>query len=907
MTWPRTALPMGFELYYAGAWHDHSADVSDDDGLSISRGRADEGAQVDPSSMSLKLRNTAGRYSPRNPNSDLFGLIGRNTPARAWIEPPALLPRFVLDGAAAALTTPDSAGLSITGDLEVAWEGALGSWRASTDLVSKYGAAGQRSWALQVTSAGFVALYWSADGTALLGASSTVAVRASTGRTALKVTLDVNNGAAGRTVTFWQAPSIGGTWTQLGDAVVQAGTTSVFDSTAPVTVGKNANTSAAAGLQVVRAVWVVAGIGGTVKANPTASTVTSGASSFTDAAGAVWTVGVGAAVTARRYRFWGEVTEWPQKWGLKGAPQSYSPIQCSGVMRRLGQGATPLRSAMWRGSTSIGATLAGYWPLEDAVGSEALAAGMAGRRPAKVTAGAALAAYDGFVASEPIPALHTGRIVAVLPAAAVTGTAQVRWLTRIPAGTPNGAVLARVRTTSSLGWVDVCYSTGGGWFARVYNNLGVLGHTSSTYGFALDDRDLRVSLELAQSGGDVVVTLAEIEAGASGGLVGSSTATGITLGAVKSVEFNPEAVDLGDLTVGHLTVQSAITTLFDLSSQLAGYRGEAADARLVRLGAENGLAVHVQGGDTALMGVQGREDLVALLREAADTDGGVLHEPRTSSDLTYRSLESMYSQVPVVVAYTDNLLSPFEPTDDDQGTQNLVTVTRAGGSSATVEDTTSTLSTAPPPAGVGVYDTSVTLSLASDDAARHQAGWRVHLGTVDEARWPVIGVRLEHPVFLADAVLSEQLLDLDVGDRLDVTDLPVWLPPFPARVLVQGYQETILPFSHTIELTGSPASPFDVAYFGDARYGGPGSTLAASVTTTATSWSVATPVGPLWTTAGADFPLDVLVEGELVTVTGVSGSSSPQSFTVTRSVNGVVKAHASGAAVDLADPTYYGL
>jgi hypothetical protein len=42
-------------------------------------------------------------------------------------------------------------------------------------------------------------------------------------------------------------------------------------------------------------------------------------------------------------------------------------------------------------------------------------------------------------------------------------------------------------------------------------------------------------------------------------------------------------------------------------------------------------------------------------------------------------------------------------------------------------------------------------------------------------------------------------------------------------------------------------------------------------------------------------------------VTAVSGGSSPQSFTVTRSVNGVVKAHLTGAAVDLADPTYLGL
>ena len=37
-------------------------------------------------------------------------------------------------------------------------------------------------------------------------------------------------------------------------------------------------------------------------------------------------------------------------------------------------------------------------------------------------------------------------------------------------------------------------------------------------------------------------------------------------------------------------------------------------------------------------------------------------------------------------------------------------------------------------------------------------------------------------------------------------------------------------------------------------------------------------------------------------MTAVAGASSPQTFTVTRSVNGVVKAHNSGAAVALFTP-----
>src|SRR5690606_31238296 len=40
---------------------------------------------------------------------------------------------------------------------------------------------------------------------------------------------------------------------------------------------------------------------------------------------------------------------------------------------------------------------------------------------------------------------------------------------------------------------------------------------------------------------------------------------------------------------------------------------------------------------------------------------------------------------------------------------------------------------------------------------------------------------------------------------------------------------------------------------------------------------------------GADFPFDVMIAGERCRVLEVSGESSPQTFTVVRAVNGVVK------------------
>jgi hypothetical protein len=52
----------------------------------------------------------------------------------------------------------------------------------------------------------------------------------------------------------------------------------------------------------------------------------------------------------------------------------------------------------------------------------------------------------------------------------------------------------------------------------------------------------------------------------------------------------------------------------------------------------------------------------------------------------------------------------------------------------------------------------------------------------------------------------------------------------------------------------------------------------------------------------------IIIGGEEMTVTAVTApSAGQQTFTVVRAVNGVVKSHLTGAAVNLAAPTRYGL
>ena len=113
--------------------------------------------------------------------------------------------------------------------------------------------------------------------------------------------------------------------------------------------------------------------------------------------------------------------------------------------------------------------------------------------------------------------------------------------------------------------------------------------------------------------------------------------------------------------------------------------------------------------------------------------------------------------------------------------------------------------------------------------------------------------------------------------------------------------------SWQVTFNGVPESPYETGIYDDpvyGRYSSDGSTLHTGISSGATSMVVDIPSGPLWTTNGAHFPFDLSMGGERITVTAISGASTPQTFTITRSVNGVVKAHTAGETITLWFPAY---
>lgn len=181
------------------------------------------------------------------PAPPLLELAAEPADARNRIELTAAPSGAQLSGTGDYLSTPDTVAVSITGDLDVRALAAADDWTPAAEriLASKWGAAGQRSWRLALTTAGTLRLDWSADGTATLSATSTVATGlVDTAVSWVRATIDVNNGAAGRTVNFYLSND-GITWNALGAAVTTAGVTSVFDSTTAVTAAANADGTSA--------------------------------------------------------------------------------------------------------------------------------------------------------------------------------------------------------------------------------------------------------------------------------------------------------------------------------------------------------------------------------------------------------------------------------------------------------------------------------------------------------------------------------------------------------------------------------------------------------------------------------------------------------------------------------------
>lgn len=635
---------------------------------------------------------------------------------------------------------------------------------------------------------------------------------------------------------------------------------------------------------------------------------------------------------SRFFRFHGEVVAWPQTWDLTGRDIRV-PIEAAGVKRRLGQGNKPLNSVLFRAMKTLATVLPlDYWPCEDGSASQTFASVVTGGSPITWTGTPSPAADSTVTSSDPLPTVANSTWKAQVQSYVDTGVFEAHFVFSIPAGgTTNNAVMARVFTTGTVARWDIVYTTAaagsvehfgydaGG--ALIVDPGAATGGVNGTYG--------RIKLHVEQSGSSVYnyMELAQVlTAFPTAATEGSNTNThaSSTSGKITSILIDPNA-NMDAVAIGHVAAYTTSTgdAPFGfndaIKTALPSYRSEKAGTRARRLCTEQGVNFRLVGAvaDTQAMGPQGSDKFTDLVQATVDSDLALQFEPVDGLALGFRTRKSLYNQTArLTLDYSAHELSDsLKPVDDDQLSKNLITVSRDGGSSATAEQLVGPLSTADPPTGIGVYDDAKTLSLYQDSQLVDQAGWRLRLGALDEPRYPEVDIQLSHPSFTGDYTLTAAALTTDVGDRIDVSNPPAPSAPDTITMLVQGYTEVFDQFLHAIVFTCTPYTPWNVWVLEDPVFSRADTDWesAASVLATdypdptTTSLQVSVVSGPLWTTAAGDFPLDVMIAGERVTVTNITGASSPQTFTVTRSVNGVVKAQAAGAVVSLADKSYVAL
>lgn len=578
-------------------------------------------------------------------------------------------------------------------------------------------------------------------------------------------------------------------------------------------------------------------------------------------------------------------------------------VQASGRLRRINRRTVPIRSTLYRLITADGPVA--YWPLEDDSGANQAYVAV-GDTPLTWSGGTPTLGSGGPDGSAgAITLASTTELTAP-----VVGTSSTAWsvecAVRIPSAPGSNTRILQWLTGSGTypmwaitivpGTPDVLRIE---WFSSATS--GVV--ASSSTNFTIDGTepyatDLMVVCSARQNGGNVEWEVACNSADGGTSFGGSFAGTLGTLGSLTV----SGAFDHSSWQYSHISAWDKVlddpwaSYAFSHWTGLDGWSAERSVARFTRVCGEAGIESTVVDpvGDIIgeQMGPQPADSLADVLREIEALDaGGTIHDGGESGALVYVPRSARYNR-PVDMALdmdAGEVAPPLAPTYDDQGLRTEVTVSRDGGSShrAAVDSPD------------GVYEHRASVNASSDTQLADLAGWLLHTGSVTELRYPSLSLDLRR-----NPGLAQQWAYAQPGlTRITVTNLPSQHPPGDVDVYLEGYTETISAYGWRVQANCSPASPYAVFEIEDETYGRidtGASELSSVITSSATSVDVTTTDGPTWTTAAADLPLEIEVDGEVMTVTAIGApGAGTQTFTVTRSSNGVAKSHLAGTPVRL--------
>lgn len=932
---PGNPLPIRAEMRIDGTWTDITSRIRLANEIIINgRGRANEQGRPTPCTCSFTVDNSDNFFSNRAPTGANYGLIPEYTPVRVGVtEDRSFAILDTEDGN--YVQTTDKAVLDITTEIDIRIEYELDNapdGASGHTLASKLGGAGQRSWIFVITEFGYLQFVWSGDGTSLIGSASTAPVSPQYGPLAARVTFDSDNGSGNRELKFYTASTIAGSWTQLGSTVLVGGTGTIFSSTAPLELGRinggvNLGVSGLTGFfGRIYAFELYSGIASpTLVAEADIYNQPRGTTSFSDGLGTpnTWTVEGTAEITPDNRRFSGELVSITTTQDISGN-DIYANVQAADVTRRLGRDDV-VKSALSHYFDAFTST--GYWKCEDGTGATSLANSVARGVNGEITDVQFGTASDLPASAGTITVNSTStRIKLTAKTSSATSYACFNWAMKM-ASVPGSSVTLfnLLLLGGSIGTIN--FSVTATTYAIAAYDLDNALITSSSTAWTTETPPNVWNLfriQLSQSGGNVNLDLGWYHPG-DNVLVGITTLTFAgTVGRFNTMSHVGATNNVGTQFAHFFMGQ------FFLDNTEAGYvqsasafDGERAAARAERVGLENDIVVRVIG-DTEFSEIMGPQPIdipLNILTQCAETEAGTcLYPDRNSTDLVMRTHRSLLNQYGPSVAYSGEL-GPDIPrgTDDDGTLRNTVTARSPDGSTGFDSEPDGPLGTT----NIGIAPGSIDRNPSESARLNDHASWDVFLGTWFEYRWTQVPVAFERTDFSGTAAKVRKALNLaalDVGDMLTMTGPPGWTPPDDVLLLIQGLPTEVLGNRKwRITWNTTPYGPYVVNSLtstANSRYraaaGGSGYVLASGIDDNDMSFTVTIPTGSkLWgttTTKPGNFPQNVVMGGEVMTISGISGTSSPQTFTVSaRGVNNISKSHAAGTPIEVQFPFYAGL
>jgi hypothetical protein len=595
----------------------------------------------------------------------------------------------------------------------------------------------------------------------------------------------------------------------------------------------------------------------------------------------------------------GFVPEWSPRWDRSGEDSTLT-LAPAGPIRRLTQGEESIESPLRRQLPSYDP--GGYWPLEDSTGATSAGSALPAGRVARVT--------DVSFGDDDAPpgALSSMKINSASSSARgyTTGDTGAEFaalvffkLGAVPVGEQ---VLIEWQCSAGTLRRWIIYFNSTGFVLRVYDSDGNLDHTNSSTYAADPLQWVAIQLETLQDGANVDYALLwhQIDSETFYAITGQINAN--TTGRLSGWQIYGSA-ELVDTRFSHIWQgPESLPFVTDTFHKVAnGYDGEAASARMLRLMQEEGLILNFPTADTEAMGVQTSAKFEDLIRECEAADGGVLIERGPS--YVYIPREIRYNPpVKLALDWTGgDLAEAPQPTDDDQRLFTRWKVSRKFGSEAVYTNEEAR-------AKHGQITNTKEINISDDDRLALHAAWATALTTVDDMRWPTIELDLiAHPEFIPT------FLTCRIGSRVTLANPKDQVAGTEIDVIIEGIKQVIGRHRWRVTLACSPAKVWtEIGIWDDddSLWDSASTTLAADRDASQTAWSISSEnPEDVWAAGSSGYLWEV--GGEHVEVASVAAATGTgpyvQAVTVVRAQNGVSKAQTAGTPVRLAHPVRWGL